>query len=216
MPDLLFTQSSPDGAGVITAEPTGEIYAHALGGNPLADGWPERARFHELISSTSPTRVVVWSGTNAEELFAPDPTSWMPAGRERFERFVDAALDSMSDGVRLLVRTHARHVLSDIPTVRTFATGREDAPVGVLLDPASMLEPSMIDHADDHLERIASGALRGADAVLVAGLRRSGALGGETELCELERGELDASAYARFTQADACPAIRFARADRPS
>ena len=215
MPDLLFTQHTPDGTGVVTSDSTGEVYAHALGGNPLSGDWPERPRFEQLIRSGDPTRVVVWSGSNAEPLFAPDPTSWMSTARDRFERFIDDALESMSDRAELLVRTHARHVLSDIPTVRTFAANREDAPVGVLLDPASMLERSMLDCADDHLERIAHGALPSADAVLVAGLERAETLGGETELCEIGTGVLDTRALDRFTRADACPAIRFARVDQP-
>lgn len=61
-------------------------------------------------------------------------------------------------GSRLLVRTHHRHVLSDVPSCLRFLREREAAResdvFGLMLDGASMLAPSMRRDARDHLRRI--------------------------------------------------------------
>lgn len=210
MDGFVFRQQSQDGAGVI-ADAIGGAWAVALGGNPLDDTWGERARFDELLAGSVKTkRFIIWSGTPADELFAPDPTIWRPEHRERFNAFVDNALAKMADGIELLIRPHARHIISDIPSVRTFAAEREDVPVGILLDPSSMLEPSMLETAREHFERIAHGALPSSNAVLLSGIRRVRTLGTELAPCPLDEGEMDASLYERFTSQVDRPVIAFA------
>lgn len=123
--------------------------------NPLAEGW---------TPPSGDVPVVVWSGTLADELFGATPLNWTSPGAEGLAGLLDR-LDAADRG-RLLLRPHARHVLSDPPSVRAWCRARTDAPVtapapgvatdvpvvaGFVLDPVSLLEPVMLDDAADHL-----------------------------------------------------------------
>lgn len=116
-------------------------------------------------------RVVAWSGTLAAEPFGDDPRTWGPAGWDALGEACDRLAPALRDeGAVLALRTHARHVLSDVPSCVRFVRERRardgvDGPLRVLLDPASMIAASMRDLAEDHLRRIA-----GAVAVLGEGV----------------------------------------------
>jgi len=211
MRHLDFKQRSPDGTGTITDRTDGALFAHALGGNPLDDNWPARAEFGRLIESAeAPKRIVIWSGTAADELFAPDPTSWLSGTAQAFEVFIDDVLPKLeASGVALLIRTHARHVLSDAPRCRAFKAARAGAPVGVLFDIASMFEPSMLGASADHLARLAEAATETAAAVLVANLQESSALGGELIPCAIDEGPLDSAALAHIAETSSIDVVRW-------
>ena len=115
-------------------------------------------------------RLALWSGSMAswdedpDGLAAPDPRTWSAAGWERFERVWRGLVSAAQDASEVLFRTHASHILSDVPSCRRFlgAVGewedgkaRANTPrVRLLLDPAAMLASSMLPAAPDHLERI--------------------------------------------------------------
>lgn len=212
MSGLTFTQSDPEGAGIVTDE-TGTVWAHALGGNWHTEGW--QANLDRLVSimngHNGVPRVILWSCTPAEELYAPHPATWQQDAWTKLNAFVGKLLAERSDrGARLLVRTHARHALSDAQRCRAFKAEWADDEVGILLDPASMLEPSMVPTARDHFDRIMDGALGVADAVLVANVREAGALGADLLPCEKSDGLIEPSLLGVFESQDRVPAIRFA------
>jgi len=103
--------------------------------------------------------LVVWSGSLAgpfpEHLETPTPLNWMPPGGRALADWLDR-LDEDARA-RRWIRPHARHVLSDPPSVRAWWRRRAEAaggtpPVGGLaLDLAALLEPSMLGDADEHL-----------------------------------------------------------------
>lgn len=111
-----------------------------------------------LAAPVSPARpgtlVVLWSGSLADA-DAPDPRNWTAAAWDALDaavnRWVAAGL-----GGSLLVRTHARHIVSDIPSAVRFAHRWRETGPRLLWDPASMLEDSMAApaHAATHLERL--------------------------------------------------------------
>ena len=100
-------------------------------------------------------RRIFWSGTLADDLNEPHPYNWMEPGRAALAE----RLTSVDDAVRksILLRPHARHVLSDMPSVRRWLDERDDDGIdapGIALEPAALFEPGMIADAEDHLIRI--------------------------------------------------------------
>ncbi len=113
-------------------------------------------------------RWVVWSGTPAEGLFDESPLIWSPASWAKFEvglRHVAA----MAGERRVLVRPHARHVVSDLPSCLRVLERTSVENARVLLDPAAMLTEDMQKNAEDHVTRILEGlgGHPGVEAVVV-------------------------------------------------
>ncbi len=117
--------------------------------------------------------VIAWSGTLADALFQSHPMNWMQPGQEAFaqlaRRLADAA--AAANG-RVLIQPHSRHVLSDTQTAFNFAQG-DDASraLGLALSAATLLEPSMFDPVEDHMERIFETLAPEADLVLLSDAR---------------------------------------------
>jgi hypothetical protein len=87
-------------------------------------------------------------------LFESDPRTWGRPGREALSRFCD----ELANQLRVCERTlcfhpHARHVLNDVPSCLTFLRNRAGQSFEIALAPASLLEPSMMDRLDEHLQR---------------------------------------------------------------
>ncbi|MCA3004694.1 MAG: hypothetical protein LW650_10455 [Planctomycetaceae bacterium] len=103
-------------------------------------------------------RAVVWSGTLGSDLFEPDIRTWGPAGRARFAAMIRGPVRRLLGNggeVRLALRPHARHVLSDANgCAALFAGGDVPAGLEVLADPAAMFTASMLRYAEDHLTRM--------------------------------------------------------------
>jgi len=100
-------------------------------------------------------RLLAWSGTLGEQLFAPDPRTWMAAGWKAFEALCDHLGPSLRTlGWTLCFQPHARHVLSDAKGCREFLARRSGQPFAVALAPATMLERSMLPRLEDHLVRL--------------------------------------------------------------
>jgi hypothetical protein len=147
-------------------------------------------------------RMIAWSGTLAAEPFGDDPRTWGPAGwaalGEACERLAPVL---HNEGAVLVLRTHARHVLSDVPSCIRFVRERrardgEAGPLRVLLDPASMIAESMRDLAEDHLRRI-------AEAIPLLGHGLAGVVVG----CVGGTPGADAGVVARLVQAHAPPGL---------
>ena len=105
--------------------------------------------------------LIVWSGSLADDLNEPHPANWLTPGQQAFaelkDRLIAAATDSAA---RILIQPHSRHLLSDTQTAYNFintldANASEAAPpLGLMLAPATLLEPSMLHPIEDHLTRI--------------------------------------------------------------
>lgn len=100
------------------------------------------------------TRLVLWSGTLADAIDGPNPRNWGPGAWQTLDAAVGRWVEAGAAD-HLLVRTHAAHIVSDIPSSVRFA--RTWGPKGVRLfyDPASMLTGEMASevNAATHLER---------------------------------------------------------------
>jgi hypothetical protein len=118
---------------------------------------------------------VVWSGWLTDEFeaeaerFVHDPRLWQPAAWSMLiDRLRALAPIGVGTGQRLLIRPHARHIVSDIPACLKLAGQIVGTPgttgvsgglerFGLLMDWPGMLTPSMLASLDDHLERLLSG-----------------------------------------------------------
>lgn len=171
------------------ADGDGDPFAAVLDGNPLGPGWS--------LPPAPCRRVVVWSGRLGadDEDRAPGVRTWGRAGREAFEGLCDRLAETARPrGVTVLLRPHARHVLSDTPSCAAFLRRRAGDGLGLLLDPASMLTPSMLAHGAEHVARIVGdlASMIGVGAVLLANVERTGPGNDDLRLAPLTRGELDA------------------------
>lgn len=127
------------------------VLAAALHANPLGGDW--------LADLDAPaSRMLTWSGTLGHALFEPDPRTWMKPGKEALARFCDEIAPQLRQHQRALCfQPHARHVLNDAPSCLTFLRERSGQGFEVAFAPASMLEPSMIDRLEEHLQRLFEG-----------------------------------------------------------
>jgi len=109
------------------------------------------------------TSVILWSGSCAElddppgNLFDAHPRTWAAHGWAALERACAHAAAATTDTI--LIRPHARHVLSDIPSLKRFAhTIAPDHPgrFELFIDPPSMLDTTHHDRglAPDTIARI--------------------------------------------------------------
>ncbi len=148
----------------------GEVVAALVEGNPLAEpdaaAWAERAV--AAAAGVPGRRVVAWSGTLASKgLFERDPRTWMRPGHEALRSFCDSVRGALlHSGTRLALRPHARHVLSDPASCQRFLDETPGGPFELALAPASLLEPALLDAAEDHLER-AFSLLAGRAALIL-------------------------------------------------
>jgi sugar phosphate isomerase/epimerase len=168
----------------------GRVLGTVAGGNPLAGNWEPPAEFEGDL--------ILWSGTLGESLTEAHPHTWMGPGRERLAARVDELLPRVQErGVRLLLRAHARQVLSDPPSVRAFLRDRAESPVGLLLEPAALFEASMLGpEAEDHVHRILSGLGDLANMLLLSDVAAAGEAGDCLQLVAPGAGRLPADVFA--------------------
>jgi len=195
--------TAADGSGTIAP-------AAPEGGAGALDGEAWAVWGGNILEASPPTRaggtVVAWSGwlgerdANAGFLFPYDPDVWMGAGwRDLCARLGEVLPACEREGCRLALRPHARHVVSDVPTVLRLLGAFPSRALGVVLDPAAMLTAPMADDAGEHVGRILA-ALAGHErvwAVLLTGAERPAiapdAMDHDDQLvpCPLTRGALD-------------------------
>jgi hypothetical protein len=124
-----------------------EIIATTFPGNPLREPLPD---FNTIPTS----RLLMYAGTLADDLFEPHPMTWMAPGHEQFNNLCDNLIEPLrAAGCTLCFQPHARHVLSDVQSTLTFLNRCADAPFEIAFDPAGLFEPSMLSDAEDHLSR---------------------------------------------------------------
>ncbi len=151
------------------------------------DAWrpvPHAYRVTDFGLITDPTRVndgagptsilVCWSGSLADEPFARDWATWGPRGWESLMAACAAVAPSLTErGARVLLRPHARHVLSDPYKCLRFIAERPDPCFGLALDAGAMLEHSMLADAEGHTERAFEMLGPVAAAVVLSGIARA-------------------------------------------
>lgn len=115
--------------------------------------------------------VLCWSGTLGEGLFARDWGTWGAAGWEALMLFCERVAPVLDErGARLVLRPHARHVLSDAFKCRRFLDENRHGRIGVALDAAAMMERSMLGDTEGHFERAFEMLGAVAELVIVTGL----------------------------------------------
>lgn len=93
--------------------------------------------------------------TPTDGVFFAGFRTWTQAGRDRYDAVLPD-LCTQANAVRreIWLWPHARHVLGDAQRVLAEARSWDDAtPLRVLLEPAALLTPAMLDAAEDHLHR---------------------------------------------------------------
>lgn len=142
-----------------------------------AAGWCEGPVFFEgetllledrslLVDGPSPVQSCRWTGTLAK----PDdpPLTWIEEGWQRLEELLPTCSS------RGLLRPHAHHLASDVPSTRLLIEKTAPLGLGLGLGPASMLVPSMLEDAPDHLVRLLEGLGPACSMVLLEDLDESG------------------------------------------
>lgn len=175
--------------GTALVDETGRVWATWRGDlNLLSDHGPG-----DGLGDLPAACVILWTGWSGDEPFERHPLTWGPASLEQFRRAIDAASRVAAEkGTTLLLRPHARHVLADPQRCLTFFRERTDSDrVGLVLDTASMLEASMVEKVEDHLERAVDALAEHAAAVWLADVQVSDTLDalGEPELRRVSPGE---------------------------
>lgn len=161
---------------------TQEVLACRVDANPLLDFCDSERGidssneaawiFDPGLPSASRPRLLSWSGTLAGGLFDQDPRNWTAPGRRAFDAFCDRVRPAFErHGWTLCFRPHARHVLSDVKGCRDFLARRTGQSFEIALAPASMLEASMLERIDDHLERFFAGLGSVAAMVILEDVR---------------------------------------------
>jgi len=175
----------------------------AVGGNLLGEEWG--------VPSVVPAgaAVVAWSGTVGEGLWERHPLTWMPLGWARLEAALRRVLPGLVErGQRLVLRTHAFHVLGDLHAARRFlevvgtlGPGAGER-VGVVPDPASLFTRGMLPRAREHAERMAEllPGLVGRDGLVLGDLTLSEGPGDDDQppqRAAVGEGCLEVSAWVR-------------------
>lgn len=145
------------------ADEGGHTWALVSHANPLDVGF-EFAGAQRVVAWTG------WFGEGADAAagrFPRDFRTWTPGAWKSLRERIDEAAAKLAAGGELLLRPHARHVISDPQACIMLV---KDLPPGVriLLDPVSMLTPAMLGSAEDHLARAMELAPFAA-AVLISG-----------------------------------------------
>lgn len=137
------------------------------GGRAGADALVQHGRSLLVLGADVPgagdTPLVVHSGSLAEieggGVFDSHPGTWGPRGWGALQ---DACERVARGSSRVFaVRPHARHVVSDMPSIRRFGAVVAEGHPGrfrLLLDPLGMLDVSHLDRrtAEEHLRRVAA------------------------------------------------------------
>lgn len=174
------------------------------------------------IDAAASNRVVTYSGSYAEleggDLFEAHPRTWGPPGWDRLAEACDRVMSAHTG--EIILRPHARHVVSDVPGIRHFASriaSNEPGRFGLLLDPVAMLEPSHLARHDaaDAIARVldevqtlglpvaaivAAAPSQVGDSVMHAALTN-------------QRGDTTADRYAAAARAANAPIVVIDRAD---
>lgn len=164
--------SAPDGPRALT-HPSRDIatfLARAPINDPAFDG--------EIASAAPGSTLIAWSGRaddSDSDPFATDPRSWLPGAMPAFFARLESLEPALrSRRVRLLIRPHARHIVSDAPRcglVLKHQARSTEPHIGIALDPIALLEPSMLPSALDHIRRALESLAHRAGIVILTNAR---------------------------------------------
>ncbi len=157
-----------------------------VSGNLLADDGETWAPPPDVPDGSE---VVAWSGGLGDALMDPHPMTWL-GGPGGGWRVLDAACARLAPllarrSLRLILRTHARHVLGDMQAAMKFCGGHDPVRFGVLPDVPAMFTRGMLARWEDHLDRMV-GVIRALGAG--AGAIPLGAVLGEVDAGEWAAG----------------------------
>ena len=119
-----------------------------------------------LVDGPSPMPCCCWTGTLAKP--GDPPLTWIREGWDHLEKILPACTS------RCLLRPHACHLASDVPSTRLLLEKTAPLGIGVALGPASMLVPSMLEDASDHLIRLLEGLGPACQMVILEDLDEAG------------------------------------------
>ena len=128
--------------------PAGDRWANVSHANPLQTGFPIGGR------------VIAWSGWYGDDadpgagVFRRDFRAWTPAAWNLLRERLDGWSAAAQAADALILRPHARHLLSDAQACAMLLRESTDERHYILLDPVSMLEPGMLSDLEDHVERM--------------------------------------------------------------
>ncbi len=161
----------------------GTSFATFLEGNILSPEW--------RLPAPLARRVAAWSGwsDDAEE---SGVGTWGPRGRAEFRAACGRLEPALrAGGATMLLRPSSSRVLSDAPSCAEFLRARAGLTFGLLLDAASMLTPSQLPRAEEHVERIlAVCGLGGVGGVVLANVEAGDTTDGRVRLSPISRGVL--------------------------
>jgi len=133
--------------------------------------------FEAEVERSSGTTIIAWSGRadGADpDPFAADPRSWLPGAMPAFLARLDALETVLRrTRVRVLIRPHARHIVSDVPravAVLHHQSRSSEPHFGLALEPAALLEPSMVPTAIDHTRRALESLAHRAAVVILTNI----------------------------------------------
>lgn len=147
------------------ADEAGRTWAAVSHANPLEVGF-DLGGVPRVVAWTG------WFGDGAEPtagVFTRDFMTWTPGAWKALHARIEAAAGAVPHGGELLLRPHARHVISD-PQACVMLLKDLPQKVRLLLDPVSMLTPAMLSSAEDYMARALELApLERVVGVLIAG-----------------------------------------------
>lgn len=180
-PRVLALESTPSGApDLLRLGATSESSPWALvwTGDLLGrDGVARAQRAAQAAAAMGVRRLVCWSGTLGGNLLDSTPANWTGPGREALRAAVIRLAPALRRlDVALLLRPHARHVASDAPACRLLLddAAAHALPLRLALEPAALLEPSMLEDAPDHLRRVCDALASEAACVILTNVERCG------------------------------------------
>ena len=170
-----------------------EVLAAWLDANLLADDL--------LIDAELPGRhLIAWSGSLAADMEAEEPRNWMGPGAAALrERMAELEPQLAALGRSLLLRPHAAHVLSDVPSCLRWL---ERPGAALAFDPGALLTVPMLALAEEHLERSFRALAPRAAIVILEDVEAPGA---DPEApfprrCPLGRGRLASAGVAALVR----------------
>jgi hypothetical protein len=156
------------------AQPTGENDDRAPGGGALSavhllraggelEQDPAARRWAGNLLELTPSlverfgggRLLVNSGSLADELGELDPRNWMAGGMTALAEHLQSLQSALEmTSTTLFLEPHSRHILHDAQCTAMYLRQHAINSVKLALNPPALFEPSMLVYREDHLQRI--------------------------------------------------------------
>lgn len=126
------------------------VLARIIPANPLAPG-------STLPRTDSPQDLILYSGSLSPDPATPHPFNWLAPGREALDTLCGSLRSRREVAGTICFQPHARHILNDVPSALRFLHDHAGEPFGIALNPALLIERTMLETLQDHLTRILQG-----------------------------------------------------------